>query len=269
MNKIISLSEFQGHIKNGVKIGVGGFDLHRKPLSLVLALSNNVKVNDLELFGISLALEADILAGSRKAKRIISSYTGLEIYGQCYFFRDGVEEDRIDTVELSTYASILALQAGALGVEYMPTKTMLHSDMAKNNCFVRIIDSPFGGQKLVAIKGYTPDIALIHAQEADREGNVRICSPPAVKVDEYLARASKKTFISVEKIVDKVENPTISGLFVSYIVYSPGGSGPTSLYPERDVDSDAMETYKRGSRDRDLMLCKEVIANAIKRWGAD
>ncbi|MDO8467816.1 MAG: CoA-transferase, partial [Nanoarchaeota archaeon] len=172
MSKVISLDEFSRQVKDGAKIGIGGFDLHRKPLSLILELAENAQLRDLEFFGISLALEADILIGSGKVKRIISSYTGLETFGQCYFFREGVEERRVEPIEMSTYATILSLQAGALGVEYLPSKTMLYSDMTKNNCLVRIIESEFTGRKLSVIRAYNPDIALIHAQEADEEGNI-------------------------------------------------------------------------------------------------
>lgn len=265
MNKIISLDEFSRQIKKGTKVGIGGFDLHRKPLSLVLELAENAQLRDLELFGISLALEADILIGSGKTKKIISSYTGLENFGQCYFFREGVEEKRVEPIEMSTYATILSLQAGALGIEYLPSKTMLHSDMAKNNPLVKIIESEFSGEKILAIRSYNPDIALIHAQEADEEGNIRIESPPATKVDGYLAKASKKTFVSVERIINKINNPTISGLYTAGIIHLPGGSAPTSLYPQHDVDAIAMELYGQGSKERDLKYCKEVIRNAIER----
>lgn len=265
MSKIISLNEFLMQVKEGAKIGIGGFDLHRKPLLLVLELAENSKVKNLELFGISLALEADILIGAGKVRRIISSYTGLENFGQCYFFRESVEERRVEPVEMSTYATILALQAGALGVEYLPSRTMIHSDMAKNNLLVNRIKSKFSGEKFMGIKAYHPDISLIHAQEADEEGNIRIASPPAIKVDEFLAKASKKTFVSVEKVAKKIDNPTISGLYISGILVLPGGSAPTSLYPEYDVDSAAMELYGKGSKEKDLKYCKEAIKNAIER----
>ena len=239
--------------------------MHRKPLSLILRLSEEEQAKDLELFGISLALEADILIGSGQAKRIISSYTGLENFGQCYFFREGVEKGRVEPVEMSTYAAILSLQAGALGIEYLPSKTMLHSEMAKNNPLIKIIQSGFTSKKISAIRAYNPDISLIHAQEADKEGNILITSPPATKVDEFLARSSRETYVSVEKIVDKVGNPTISGLYVTGVIHLPGGSAPTSLYPQKDVDSVAMRLYGQGSMEGDLMYCKEVIRNAIER----
>lgn len=269
MNKIISLSEFQEKVNEGDKIGIGGFDLHRKPLSLVLALADSPRLNGLELFGISLALEADILIGGNKARKIISSYTGLENFGQCYFFREGVEHGKVKPVEMSTYAAILSLQAGAEGIPYIPTRTMIYSEMSKNNELVKIVESPIDGKRIAVVKAYIPDVALIHAQEADSEGNVRIDSPPATKVDDFLARASKKTFVSVEKIVDRIENPTISGLYVNYIIHSPGGSAPTSLHPRWDVNSNAMNLYGQGSKERDLEFCKEVIANAIERRGKD
>ncbi|MHA1809817.1 MAG: CoA transferase subunit A [Candidatus Heimdallarchaeaceae archaeon] len=269
MNKIISLSEFQKKVGGRAKVGVGGFDLHRKPMSLVLALANSPRLNGLELFGISLALEADILIGGDKTRKIISSYTGLENFGQCYFFREGVEQGKVEPVEMSTYATILSLQAGAEGVQYIPTRTMVYSDMSKNNELVKIAESPIDGERIAVVKAYIPDVALIHAQEADSDGNVRIDSPPATRVDDYLARASRKTFVSVEKIVDRIENPTISGLYVDYIIQSPGGSAPTSLHPRWDVNSNAMNLYGRGSKERDLEFCKEVIANAIERRGKD
>lgn len=166
---------------------------------------------------------------------------------------------------MSTYAIILSLQAGALGIDYLPSKTMVYSDMVKNNPLVKIIKSESTGKKLSAIMAYNPDIALIHAQGADKKGNIRIVSPPAMKVDEFLARSSRKTYVSVEEIVDKIENPTISGLYVTGVIHSPGGSAPTSLYPKNDVDSITMELYGQGSKKRDLKYCEEVIENAIER----
>jgi glutaconate CoA-transferase, subunit A len=269
MNKIITLSEFQKKVSRGAKVGVGGFDLHRKPMSLVLALADIPHINELELFGISLALEADILIGGDKVRKIISSYTGLENFGQCYFFRKGAEQGKIEPVEMSTYATILSLQAGAEGVPYIPTRTMIYSDMSKNNELVKITESLIDGGKIAVVKAYTPDVALIHAQEADSDGNVRIDIPPATRVDDYLARASKKTFVSVERIVNKIENPTISGLYVDYIIQSPGGSAPTSLHPRWDVCSNAMNLYVQGAKESDLEFCMEVIANAIERRGKD
>ncbi len=269
MSKIISLDEFAKQVKEDSKIGIGGFDLHRKPLSLILELSENEQLRDLELFGISLALEADILIGAGQVSKIISSYTGLENFGQCYFFREGVEKRKVEPIEMSTYATILSLQAGALGIEYLTSKTMLHSDMTKGNNLVKIIHSEFTGEKVSAIRAYSPDIALIHAQEADKEGNIGIASPPATKVDEFLARSSKEAYVSVEKIIDKVENPAISGLYITGVILLPGGSAPTSLYPQHDVDSIAMELYGQGSREKDLKYCKEVIRNAIERRRED
>jgi len=264
MSKIINLTDFAALIKSKSKIGIGGFDLHRKPIELVLQICES-EAEDLELFGISLALEADLLIGSGKVGRIISSYTGLENFGQCYFFRDACEREEIESVELSTYATILALQAGALGIEYIPSKTMLHSDMAKSNNLIRIINSPFSDNVYAAIKSYNPDISLIHVGEADRKGNAYIYHPPATKVDELLAKASKTSIISTEKLVDKIENPTISGIYISHILHLPGGSAQTSHYPLCDVDSKTMELYSKGSKEKNLSFCKEVIKNAIER----
>ena len=266
MSKVIDLSEFSCHVEEGAKIGIGGFDLHRKPLSLVLNLAENAKARDLELFGISLALEADLLIGGGKVKKLISSYTGLESFGQCYFFRESAESGNVSLTEMSTYAIILSLQAAALGVEYLPTKTMLHSDMIINNSLVKIISSPFSEERLAAVKSYRPDIALIHAEEADERGNVRIKSPPAIKADELLARASKRTFVSVEKISTKrIKNPTISGLYISHVIHSPGGTAPTSMYPSYDVNPGTIKRYRDGAKERGLECCKKVIADAIKR----
>jgi glutaconate CoA-transferase subunit A len=134
----------------------------------------------------------DQLIAAECADRIIAAWVGNVMMGSAYNFRRAVEQGGLKVVNLSNFTVALALQAAAMGVPFLPTRTAFGSDMARDNDFFAEIDSPFvetqsgesatrsGGrgrpplrekEKLHAVRALTPDVAIVHLQRADRDGN--------------------------------------------------------------------------------------------------
>ena len=125
-------------------------------------------------------------------EQVIAAWVGNVMMGSAYNFRRAVEQGGLKVVNLSNFAVALALQAAAMGVPFLPTRTALGSDLARDNDFFAEIESPFveadsgesstrlGGRgrpplreqhKLHAVRALAPDVAIVHLQRADREGN--------------------------------------------------------------------------------------------------
>ena len=106
-------------------------------------------------------------------ERVIAAWVGNVMMGSAYNFRRAVEQGGVKVVNMSNFTVALALQAAAMGVPFLPTWSALGSDVARDNEFFAEIESPFAGdsKKLHAVKALSPDVAIVHLQRADREGN--------------------------------------------------------------------------------------------------
>src|SRR5579862_5915071 len=125
----------------------------------------------------------DQLIAAECADRVIAAWVGNVMMGSAYNFRRAVEHEKLKVMNLSNFTVALALQAAAMGVPFLPTRTALGSDVARDNDFFAEIESPFeeiesdAGRprqekdKLHAVRALTPDVAIVHLQRADREGN--------------------------------------------------------------------------------------------------
>jgi len=115
------------------------------------------------------------------------------------------------------------------------------------------ITCPFTGERLVAVPALRPDVAIVHAQEADREGNVQLWGIPGVQKEAVLA--SQRSLVTVERIVDELE-PRPGGIVIpawviSVVAEAPGGSRPSYSLDITDRDNDFYRFWDKMSRDRD------------------
>src|SRR3954447_12178839 len=130
------------------------------------------KKRDLTLIGPISDILFDQMIGSGCVREVIAAWVGNVMMGSAYNFRREVESARVVATNLTNFAVSLALQAAALGVPYLPSRTALGSDVSKGNRFFKEIDDPFGsGIKLNAIKALAPDVTIAHVQRADADGN--------------------------------------------------------------------------------------------------
>lgn len=196
----------------------------------------------------------DQLIGAGCVERVIAAWVGNVMMGSAYNFRRAVEGGRVKVTNLTNFTVALALEAGAMGVPFLPTLTALGSDVAKDNEFFAEIESPFAdgspirpdGSKprphtrLHAIKALNPDVAIVHVQRADREGNAHCWGNLGVMVEAV--RAARRVLVVAEEIVDAEvissdpNRTVIPGFLVNAVVECRMGAHPSPVqgYSARD-----------------------------------
>jgi glutaconate CoA-transferase subunit A len=182
----------------------------------------------------------DQFIGAGCAERVIAAWVGNVMMGSAYNFRRGAESGQLKVTNLTNFAVALALQAGAMGVPFLPTRSALGSDLAKDNEFFSEFQSPFTGEKLHAVKALVPDVTIVHVQRADREGNAHCWGGFGVMLEGV--RAAKKVIVVAEEIVEPEvissdpNRTVIPGFLVEAVVECPWGAHPSPVqgYYSRD-----------------------------------
>jgi len=175
----------------------------------------------------------DQLIGAGCAERVIAAWVGNVMMGSAYNFRREVESGRLKATNLTNFAVALALQAGAMGVPFLPTRSALGSDLAKDNDFFTEFESPFSREKLHAVRALVPDVTIVHVQRADREGNAHCWGSFGVMLEAV--RAAKKVIVVAEEIVEPeviASDPNrtvIPGFLVTAVVECPWGAHPSPV----------------------------------------
>ncbi len=183
----------------------------------------------------------DQLIGAGCVEQVIAAWVGNVMMGSAYNFRRAVEQDGMKVFNMTNFTVALALQAGAMGVPFLPTKTALGSDTAKGNHFFYQIFSPFASKEpLWAVRALNPDVTIVHVQRADAEGNAHCWGNFGVMIDGV--RAAKRVIVVAEEIVEPeviASDPNrtvIPGFRVNAVVECPFGAHPSPVqgYYNRD-----------------------------------
>ena len=135
---------------------------------------------------------------------------------------------------------------------------------------VKSITCPFTGEQLTAVPALNPDVAIVHAQEADADGNVQLWGIPGVQKEAVLAAA--RSLVTVERIVDRLEprpgGVVIPGWVIDFVAVAPGGSAPSYSLGITERDNDFYRFWDEVSRDRDAFLAwmdEHVLAGGVAR----
>jgi glutaconate CoA-transferase subunit A len=202
-------------------------------------------------------MQFDQMIGAGCVQKVIASWVGNVAAGLGHNYRRAAEAGIPQSIEIEEHSNFtigLALQAAAMGLPFLPTRTIMGNDFAKAEQFHRV-RCPFPGAILIAVRALRPDLAIIHVQRADREGNAQAWGNFGVMREAALA--AKKVILTCEEIVDHeviLADPNrviIPGFLVSSVVHEPFGSfpSPTQGYARRD-DAFYFE-YHRATRERE------------------
>ena len=218
-------------IHDGDYIGTELYGTVRCPMSLVNEIVRQ-GVKDLRLVGQGVT-ELDILLAAKLVKALDLTYVGLEVYGVSSVFRREVESGRVETcVEWSNGALVSRFKAAAMGVPFLPTRSMLGTDTYKYSAAVTV-ECPFTGDLICLVPALILDVGLIHVHRADKYGNAQIDGISGFATE--MARASKRLIISTEEIIPSDEirkNPdetVIPYFLVDAVVEAPFGSHPGEM----------------------------------------
>jgi len=210
---------------------------------------------DLTLIGPISDILFDQMIGAGCVRQIIAAWVGNVMMGSAYNFRREVESGRVGVTNLTNFAVALALQAGAMGVPFLPTRTALGSDIARDNTFFAEIDSPFDKGKLHAVRALTPDVTIVHVQRADEHGNAHCWGNFGVMIEAV--RAAKKVIVVAEEIVSPeviASDPNrtvIPGFLVSAVVEERFGAHPSPVQGYYKRDDAFFRQYHEQSRTQD------------------
>jgi glutaconate CoA-transferase subunit A len=144
-----------------------------------------------------------------------------------------------------------ALQAGGMGVPFLPVRGILGSVYLEVNPRFRVIPDPFSGEDLVAVRALIPDVTLIHAAQGDSQGNILI---PRVSDWRLAVTAARRVIATVEERVagplrDQPEWRLIPAIFLTALVHCPGGAAPTGYPGYYPHDEAHLALYLKSSRE--------------------
>jgi acyl CoA:acetate/3-ketoacid CoA transferase alpha subunit len=237
-------------IHPGDYIGTELYGTVRCPMSLVNEIIRQ-GIKDLKVVGQGV-YELDVLLGAGLVKALDITYIGLEVYGVSNCFRREVESGRVERcVEWSNAALAWRFKAAAMGVPFLPARTMLGTDTFKYSA-AKVMDCPFTGEKLALIPALILDVGLIHVHRADKYGNVQIDGINGFAAE--MARASKRLIISAEQIVEsevirsQPDRTIIPYFLVDAVVEAPFGSHPGEMCYVYQRDEDQLKEWVQAAQ---------------------
>ncbi len=259
MAEFLSLAAALEHnLKDGDSLAMEGFT-HLIPFAAGHEVIRQRRRN-LHLFRMTPDLIYDQLIGTGCVRHMTFSWGGNPGVGSLHRFRDAVENGwpcPLSITEHSHAAMANAYDAGAANLPFAVFRGYRGVDLPKHNGAVAQITCPFTGEKLAAVPAIRPDVAVIHAQRADRAGNVLI--EGILGVQKEVVLAAKRSVVTVEEVVDDLKAPSPNSVIlpswtVTSIAVVPGGAHPSyahGYYPRTNSFYIAWEAI---SRDRDTFL---------------
>jgi acyl CoA:acetate/3-ketoacid CoA transferase alpha subunit len=283
MSEAEAISRF---VQDGDYIGTELYGTVRCPMSLVSEIIRQGK-KDLRLAGQGV-LELDMLIGAGAVKAMDQTYMALEVYGVSNCLRREVESGRLaPVVEWSNAGIAWRFKAAAMGVPFLPVRSMLGTDTFKYSS-AKVVRDPFTGQPVCLLPALILDVGLIHVHRADVHGNAQVDGITGFCSE--MARASKRLIISTEKIVTTEEirehpdRTIIPYYLVDAVVEAPFGSHPGEMAYDYERDEDQIREWVEATKTaegtraylekyihnvRDHAAYRELIGNTRLRALAD
>jgi len=198
----------------------------------------------------------DQMIGMGCAKALQFSWGGNPGVGSIHRFRDAIENawPHPLAIQEHSHADMAGrYQAGASGLPFSVLRGYVGSDLPRHNPNIRTIACPFTGEKLAATPALNPDVAIIHAQQADRSGNVQLWGLVGVQKEAVLS--ARRSIVTVEEVVDELEPRPDAVVLPSWVVTAvcevPGGAHPSFALGYSQRDNAFYQAWDSISRDRD------------------
>ncbi|MEM6776800.1 MAG: CoA-transferase, partial [Planctomycetota bacterium] len=252
MAKLVPLNEaIRCHVQDGDSVALEGFT-HLIPFAAGHEIIRQQR-RDLTLVRMTPDLIYDQMIGMGCAKKLVFSWGGNPGVGSLHRLRDAVENQYPGAIEIderSHAAMTASYTAGAAGLPFGMLRGFVGSDLANHNPSIRFIDCPYTGEKLATVPSIRPDVAIIHAQRADRQGNVYLWG--IVGVQKECALAAKRVIVTVEEIVDDLNAPPNACVLPSWVVtavcHVPQGASPSYAHGFYERDNEFYKEWDAISR---------------------
>jgi glutaconate CoA-transferase subunit A len=259
-DKVVSMREaIAAHVGDGCSLAIEGFTGF-----ISFAAGHEIirqKRRDLTLIRMTPDLVYDQMVAAGTATKLIFSYTGNPGVGSLYCIRRAVEQSipcPLELEEYSHYGLVGRYAAGAARAPFFPLRSYVGSDMLAANPLIKLIEDPYGTGKIAVVPPLNPDVAILHAQRADRQGNTQLWG--LLGMQKEVAFASKRVIVAVEEIVDQSviradpNRTLIPGLIVDAVVHEPYGAHPSYVQGYYDRDNESYLAWDKLSQDHAAVL---------------
>jgi glutaconate CoA-transferase, subunit A len=239
MTKLIPLSEaISQFVQDGDTVYAAGFT-HLIPFAAGHEIIRQRK-RDLVLARATPDLIYDQMVAAGCARKVIFSYMGNPGVGSLRIVRSAIERGELEWEEYSHFGMISRLQAGAAGLPFMPMNQTAATDLERVNPLIRRVLDPYSGKEVITVPALNPDVAIVHVQRTDKDGNAHLWG--ILGEQKEVAFAAKRVILTAEEIVDESvirsdpNRTLIPGFIVSAVCQVPFASHPSYAqgYYDRD-----------------------------------
>ena len=259
------------HVPDGASVALEGFT-HLIPFAAGHELIRQGR-RELHLIRMTPDLIYDQLIGMGLARRLTFSWGGNPGVGSLHRLRDAVEKDWPRALEIDEHSHAgmaAAYRAGAARLPFGMLRGYIGTDLPKHNPRIRHVTCPYTGEDIATVPAINPDVTILHAQRADRAGNVAIDG--IVGAAREAAFAASKLLVSVEEIVDALppamNNVLLPHFTVTAVSHCPGGAWPSYAQGHYARDNDFYLRWDDIARDRGRFtewMTKHVLGTADHR----
>src|SRR5579863_6885031 len=255
MTAFLSLHDAIAHfVHDGATVAMEGFT-HLIPFAAGHEMLRQGRRN-LTLVRMTPDLIYDQLIGMGCARKLIFSWGGNPGVGSLHRFRDAVENGwphKLEIEEHSHAGMANAYVAGASNLPFAVMRGYAGTELAKHNLNIRNISCPFTGEQLIAVPSLRPDVAIIHAQKADRKGNVLLWGILGVQKEAVLA--ANRSIVTVEERVPSLDAAPNACILPSWVVEAvclvPRGASPSYAHGYYERDNRFYKRWDEIARDRE------------------
>jgi glutaconate CoA-transferase subunit A len=198
------------------------------------------------------------------ARKVLFSYMGNPGVGSLRIVRSAIEQGKLEWEEYSHFGMITRLQAGASGLPFLPMNQTAATDLEKANPNIKRIPDPYGGKDVIVVPALNPDVAIVHVQRVDKEGNAHLWG--IIGEQKEAAFAARKVILTAEEIVDEsVIRSDPNRTLIPAIVVDAVCQVPFSCHP----------SYAQGYYDRDnefylqwdkISESADAVRNYLDEW---
>ncbi|WP_036258219.1 CoA transferase subunit A [Methylocapsa aurea] len=250
-DKRTGLDDLAAQVKDGSVVAVGGGLSSREPMALLRAILRR-GVKGLTVVGSAHGIDIDLLSGGGAISRSSESYVGFEQdFGMAPNYRRALESGAVSVDDSCCYTLVQQLRAAIQGLPFLPIRSVRGTSFPSLHPEYKRMICPFTGEELLLVPAIEPEVALIHAQYGDAQGNLLIQGPPVA--DILFAKASREVLATVEEIVSTARLKELGGVSIPYFYVTavsevPMGAHPTACYPFYAYDRRHTVLYYEAAR---------------------
>ena len=253
-DKSMSAAEAISSIESGMTVGIGGWGSRRKPMALVRELLRS-DVTDLTVVAFG-GPEVGLLARAGKIKKLVYGFVSLDSIPLDPLFTQARERGELEIEEHDEGMFVAGLRAASARLDFLPIRAGLGSDVLAASPQIKTVRSPYSSEEYVAVPASKLDVALVHVNRADAQGNAQFLGPDPY-FDDLFAMAADRTIVSAEKVIPTDELLTegsfhtllFSRMYAAAVVEAPNGAHFTSCEPDYDRDEAFQKHYALSARD--------------------